>query len=156
NGPKRAPGTFLPGLTVNSVADGTSNTLLALEAAEPSEWTRPDDFPLHLDVGDKPKEPAFPKLGASLRGEFHALNITGDIYILPTTVAPADLLAFITPTGREQLSDAFYKSIAARPKPWQRVPIRVPVGLSDAQARRRAVENYRAILKGIRAWANNN
>jgi hypothetical protein len=48
---------------IQDITDGTSNTLLVVEAARPVPWTKPEDLPYD------PKRP-LPKLGSMFPGEF--------------------------------------------------------------------------------------
>ena len=56
----------------NSFPDGTSNTLLVVEAGEPCIWTKPDDLPYDAE---KP----LPKLGGLFEGDFHVLMCDGSV-----------------------------------------------------------------------------
>jgi hypothetical protein len=88
--------TTLPG-----IKDGTSNTVMILEA-DPSEaaiWTRPDDWEY---------DPQSPRRGlGSLRGSgFAALFVNGTTVLVPNTVSDEDLRRlFLTDDG--QLFDAY-------------------------------------------------
>ena len=55
-----------------SFRDGTSNTILVVEAGEPCIWTKPDDLPF-----DNRK--ALPKLGGLFDGDFHVLIGDGTV-----------------------------------------------------------------------------
>lgn len=55
-----------------SFADGTSNTILAVEAAEPCVWSKPDDLPYDAM---KP----LPKLGGLFNGDFHVVFADGTV-----------------------------------------------------------------------------
>ena len=57
-----------------SFADGTSNILAVVEAAEPCIWSKPDDLPYD------PKKP-LPKLGGLFDGDFHVLLVDGSVHI---------------------------------------------------------------------------
>ena len=56
-----------------SFLDGTSNTLLVVEAGEACLWTKPDDLPYD------PKK-ALSKLGGLFDGDFHVLMADGSVY----------------------------------------------------------------------------
>lgn len=56
-----------------SFPDGTSNTILVVEAGEPCIWTKPDDLPFDLK-----KE--LPKLGGLFDGDFHVLMGDGSVH----------------------------------------------------------------------------
>jgi hypothetical protein len=92
---------FEPGqkITLVSVTDGTSNTIMAVEAKEPTIWTRPDDLPFD------PKGP-LPKFGVSPDG-FNALFGDGVVRFIRSTTPEETLRALITRNGGEvvQLPD---------------------------------------------------
>jgi len=54
------------------VRDGTSNTILVVEAGESCVWTKPDDLPYNA------KKP-LPKLGGLFDGDFHVLMGDGSV-----------------------------------------------------------------------------
>jgi hypothetical protein len=86
------PGSF--GLRIADITDGTSNTLMVVEAAESVPWTKPDDLPFD------PKKP-LPKLGGTYPDKFFALFFDGSVRTIRTNL-PADVLrALITPRGGE-------------------------------------------------------
>jgi hypothetical protein len=57
-------------LRLLAFTDGTSNTLLVVEAKDPVVWTKPDDLPF-----DPAKD--LPKLGGQFDGEFHMVMADG-------------------------------------------------------------------------------
>ena len=59
--------------TLVSMTDGTSNTIMVVEAGEPCIWTKPDDLPYDA------KKPV-PKLGGLFDGRFHVLMGDGSVY----------------------------------------------------------------------------
>jgi hypothetical protein len=84
----RMPASFL---------DGTSNTLLIVEAAESVPWTKPADLP--YDAA-KP----LPKLGTCWTGgSFMAALADGSVRMVGKTVKEETLRAAITPAGNEIL-----------------------------------------------------
>jgi hypothetical protein len=86
---------FEPGQRIKmaSVTDGTSNTIMAVEAAEATIWTRPDDLPFD------PKGP-LPKFGTSPEG-FNALFGDGTVRFIRANTPPETLRALITRNGGE-------------------------------------------------------
>ena len=90
------PGKFggpQPRVRIFSIPDGTSNTLLVAEAADPVIWTKPDDL-----VYD-PQKP-LPKLGVSGVAT-HAVFCDGKAHALPPDVPEKALRAIITRNGKE-------------------------------------------------------
>jgi prepilin-type processing-associated H-X9-DG protein len=64
--------------------DGTSNTIMIVEAANAVPWTKPADLPY---VPDKP----LPKLGGLSPGGFNAAFCDGSVHFLKTTIKPMTL-----------------------------------------------------------------
>jgi hypothetical protein len=81
-------------LRLADVTDGTSNTLLAVEAADPVPWTKPADLPFD------PAGP-LPRLGGHHRGGFNALLCDGSIRFVPDRINEQTLRALITYNGGE-------------------------------------------------------
>ena len=63
------------GIKLLAIADGTSNTILVVEANEAVEWTKPDELPY------KDKE-ALPKLGGHTKGGFAVVMCDGSVKFL--------------------------------------------------------------------------
>jgi hypothetical protein len=75
--------------------DQTSNTLLAVEAADPIEWTKPDDL-------DASPGKAFPRLGTTPR-YFLACMADGSVKALRPDLPETTLRALVTFAGGEAL-----------------------------------------------------
>jgi hypothetical protein len=92
------PGAFFEGkkgLSLpNDFPDGTSNTLMVVEAANPVPWTRPDD--LQYD----PNKP-LPKLGGFVDNRFAAAYCDGSVRMLKQNIKESVLRALITRNGGE-------------------------------------------------------
>jgi uncharacterized protein (TIGR03067 family) len=90
------PRTDRRGIAFNEITDGTSKTLLAVEAADAVIWTRPDDLPFD------PKQ-TVPRLGIG-EGAIHVAFCDGNVAILSREVTPEVLRALITRNGGEQVT----------------------------------------------------
>lgn len=95
------PGQLMSGLKITSIPDGTSNTLMVAEAAEPVIWTKPDDLPF------SPGKP--PKLGNGVFSNgICAVFCDGSTQFLPVGLPNATLSNLIqtndgTPIDRGDL-----------------------------------------------------
>jgi RNA polymerase sigma factor (sigma-70 family) len=92
------PDTIFDGpkkMKIADITDGTSNTLLAVEAKEAVVWSKPADLKL-------PKEKdKLPALGGLFSDGFHVLFCDGSVGFRPHTTTPAVLRPFITPAARD-------------------------------------------------------
>ena len=85
------------GRSIIDILDGSSNTLAVFEAAEPIEWTRPDDF-----VFD-PKAAIADKFAVWPNGESFVMSFDGWVRpIRPAKASDQSLRAFITAAGGEK------------------------------------------------------
>jgi hypothetical protein len=79
-----------------SFPDGTSLTLLAVEAATAVPWTKPEDVPYD------PSKPV-PALGLPGQSSFMAVTVDGSVRSILKTIKEQTLRALITPAGGEEL-----------------------------------------------------
>lgn len=84
------------GAKIFAITDGTSNTGMVFEAADPVVWTKPDD--LEFDA----KKP-LPKLGGHFDGDFYVARADGSVVLCKKDADEAELKKFITPRGGEIL-----------------------------------------------------
>jgi hypothetical protein len=118
-GVKGSPAAGLPlrGLSFARIPDGTSNTLMVVEAAEAVEWTKPDDLPF-TDVPRGPPGP-LPKLGLSGDG-FYGLMCDGAVHFFPRTLSEQSLRALISVNGGEvhtkEVTDILFPPRTGGPK----------------------------------------
>jgi hypothetical protein len=97
---QRDPDGMTKGVRLATVADGTSNTILVIEAANPVEWTKPDDLPY------VPNGPP-PVVGAKHAGGENALFTDGSVRFLKNTIAGQVMNALITRAGGEVVGPDF-------------------------------------------------
>ena len=86
------PGTVFDGETgtrMKQIADGTSRTILLVEAKRPVPWTKPEDIAY---AADKP----LPKLGGWVPGEFLVAIADGSVRPVAANVDEKLLRAWIT------------------------------------------------------------
>jgi hypothetical protein len=79
------------------IVDGTSMTIMIVEAATPVPWTKPEDLPF---APDKP----LPQLGGLFEDGFTAGFADGSVRFLKKSMASEALRALITYNGREKLT----------------------------------------------------
>jgi hypothetical protein len=92
-----SPGTFGAATTFVNITDGTSNTIMILEAGESIPWTKPDDL-----IYD-PNKP-LPKLGGHFKGKMNVAMGDGSVRTINlATISDATLRAAITANGGEVL-----------------------------------------------------
>ncbi|HLJ93709.1 MAG TPA: DUF1559 domain-containing protein [Gemmataceae bacterium] len=81
--------------------DGTSNTIMLVEAANPVPWTKPEDLPYD------PNKP-LPKLGGHASGGFSAAFCDGSVRFLRQNIKESILRALITRNGGEVIDPKSY------------------------------------------------
>jgi hypothetical protein len=84
------------GIGIRDILDGTSNTIMFVEAAKAVPWSAPED--LAYDA-DKP----LPKIGGLFEGGFNAALCDGSVHFISKTVSEKTLRAAITRAGGEVL-----------------------------------------------------
>ena len=85
------------GADIRHITDGTSSTILVLEADVPVPWTKPDD--LRWTKGEP-----LPRLKSSHTGGSHALFADGSTRFLKATIDPRTFASILTMNGNEVLS----------------------------------------------------
>jgi prepilin-type N-terminal cleavage/methylation domain-containing protein/prepilin-type processing-associated H-X9-DG protein len=84
------------GIAINDIKDGTSNTIMIVEAADAVPWTKPADLPYD------PAKP-LPKLGGVTKAGSNALFCDGSVRLLSASIAEQTLRALITRSGGETI-----------------------------------------------------
>ena len=84
--------------------DGTSNTILVVEAKEAVPWTKPEDLPLDMSL---------PLTGLGSHHGYHnngfnALFADGSVRFLKSSINPSVLGALVTRNGNETVSSEDY------------------------------------------------
>ncbi len=96
------PGTIFDGdkgIRLDEVTDGTSNTLLVVEAKNPVPWTKPDDIPVNGLTA---------AVGSKHFGGYNALMADGSVRFFRMSINPNILQALATRNGGEVISaDSF-------------------------------------------------
>jgi prepilin-type processing-associated H-X9-DG protein len=95
------PDTLFPdrkeGVQLQEVTDGTSNTIMVVEARKEIPWTKPDDIPYD-------KDKALPATGGLHPGGFNAAFTDGAVKFLSQSIDKTVLRALITRAGGEVIS----------------------------------------------------
>jgi hypothetical protein len=82
-------------MSIVGITDGTSNTIMAIEAKDPVIWTKPADLKL---PEEKDKMPA---VGGLFKNGFNVLNCDGSVMFFRPDPPPDLLRALVTPSGGE-------------------------------------------------------
>jgi len=83
-------------IRLEQIADGTSNTLLMVEAAKPVIWTKPEDVEI---APDRP----LPGFGGHFEGGFNVAMADGSVTFVSSAVSEKTLRAAMSPLGSEVL-----------------------------------------------------
>jgi hypothetical protein len=97
------------GVGITSISDGTSNTIILVEAADAVPWTKPED------VAFDPQRT--PRLGGLFKGGFHAAFADGRVSFLRQDADPAALRAAFTRNGGEVINMSMLEFDSLRNQP---------------------------------------
>jgi hypothetical protein len=92
--PAGPPGAPAPGGRMQAITDGTSNTALIVEAADPVVWTRPDRLDFELTG-------PLPKLGGLFADRFHVGMGDGSVRSVPKNTDEKVVRALLSARGGE-------------------------------------------------------
>ena len=95
------PNTLFDGakkIGIRNITDGTSNTVMVIEAKDSVEWTQPAELKL-----PQAKE-KLPPVGGLFKSGANALYCDGSVRFVPRDTSAAVMRAIITPAGGETLS----------------------------------------------------
>jgi prepilin-type processing-associated H-X9-DG protein len=97
------------GVGIQTITDGTSNTIGIVEAKTSVIWTKPDEeIPFNPAVNAFGAADLFKALGGHFPGGFNALFLDGSVRFLKVSINPVVLRALITRNGGEVISsDSF-------------------------------------------------
>ncbi len=87
--------------TFTDVTDGTSNTILAVEAKREVPWTKPEDIPFDPEL-------PLPQIGGFSPDGTNVLIGDGSVRYIKKTIGPAVMKALITRDGGEVVSSDQY------------------------------------------------
>jgi prepilin-type processing-associated H-X9-DG protein len=94
---ERVQGASRVGPNIAAITDGTSNTILAVEAKREIPWTKPEDIPFDSRVW-------MPEIGSFTPDGLNALFADGSVRFIPTATNERVLRALITRDGGEVIS----------------------------------------------------
>ena len=90
------------GTALADITDGTSNTLMVVEAEKAVPWTKPDDLPF-----DPAAVPSLFGAGSSHPGGFNTLFADGSVRFIKTSIGLQKFRALITRAGGEVVNQGF-------------------------------------------------
>jgi hypothetical protein len=122
-------------LRLIDILDGTSNTILLVEAAAAVPWTKPEDLPYVTDQ-------ALPKFGGLFGGDFHALFADGAVKFLSAKGDEEQLRLAIMPADGMPID---FDKLLVKGGP--------AAGKADSQALRRENEQLRETIEAVRKKA---
>jgi beta-lactamase regulating signal transducer with metallopeptidase domain/biopolymer transport protein ExbD len=115
------------GRNVMDIKDGTSHTIMLVEAKRDIPWTKPED----IEIDPDPSKP-LPKLGGHMTNGWAAGLADGSVRFISDTADPKLLRAFFTVAGGEVVDDAQLNPPGAAPPSPQNPQTRPPQSSNEA------------------------
>jgi prepilin-type processing-associated H-X9-DG protein len=139
------------GATRRSFTDGSSKTIVIVEAKRDIPWTKPEEIEIDPDA-TKP----LPKLGGFFDGLFTAALADGSVRTISDATAPAMLRALFTTAGGEIVPPEVFES-GHRPQPAPRPIVHREVPPQNEAARRnKSMHNMKSVVLGIHNYEDRN
>lgn len=108
------------GVKISEITDGTSNTIMFVEARREIPWTKPEDIPFD-------PEKALPELGGHIEGGFEAALADGSVRVIGSGIEENLLKALITRAGGEVIDSSQIPGPGApRPPANRPIPRTIP------------------------------
>jgi biopolymer transport protein ExbD len=116
------------GRQFKEITDGTSKTIMLIEAKRDIPWTKPEDIEIDAD----PAKP-LPKFGGHMTNGFAAAIADGSVRFISDSADPQELHKFFTVAGGEVADETKLNPPASATPPPQKPDARPPQSSNEAQ-----------------------